>query len=370
MSNKVFLGTIALAGGVYLYDQNVQQIIPRQKQIKHDLDKVDRKQQDLSKKISHKIEEGKRELAKKPSLKEQIKDTTLYQKVAANAEEYKDALDEATTPDSEKNVLVRGVDKYIDLVNSIGDANKTTTPYSTMSGQVEVKEKPWFGGWFGTREDKIERTRKDAEAKKDEWFSWGSKKSNEAKKEYGKAKNEAEDKKDEWFSWGSKKSNEASKEYEKTKKDAESKANEWSKWGSQKADKAANEAEAKKDEWVNWGSKKSDEVSKDLNKKYDQGTDELNKQLAKLQDNYEQSKNQLASKYEEEKNRAISTYEAAKANLDDLSSNFMKSTDTDKDVKLQRAKEHFNSSMANLRSYGDEVVDDINQRLSNTFGRR
>lgn len=363
MSNKYFLGTIALVGGVYLYDQNVQPIIPRQQQLKHDLDKVDHKQADLSKKLSNKIEEGKKELSKKPSLKELLKDTTLYQKVVNNAEEYKDAVNEATTPDSEKNFLVRGVDKYIDVVNSIGDSNKTTTPYSTMSGQVEVKEKPWFGGWF-QKEDSVERAKKDAEAKKDEWFSWGSKKSGEAKKEYGKAKNDAEAKKDEWFSWGSKKSDEASRDIERAKKDANSKANEWSAWGSKKADQAANDVEAKKDEWANWGSKKSDELSKDFNKKYDQGKDELNKQLAKFQGNYEQTKNQLSAKYEEEKARAISTYEAAKANLDDLTTKFVRSTEPDKEVKLQRAKEDFNSSIFNLKSYGDDVLEDINRKLS------
>ncbi|CUM65561.1 uncharacterized protein PRCAT00003207001 [Priceomyces carsonii] len=320
-ATKYFLGTAAILGGVYFYDQNVQPIIPRKQQVQHDLDKLNKKQTNLSNKFTLKIDETKQKVQKQPPIKEQIKDTSVYQNLANNASDAKDKFNKNTTPDSEKNFLVRGVDKYIDTVNDIGGGKKHSNVQS-LSNEAEAQKNSWFN-WFQKEDDrfqkKLDNTKDDAANKKNEWFSWGSKKTDELK---------------------------------------------------DKSNASADRAEEKKNEWFNWGSKKSDELQNRASDSYNSAKNEAQKQRSNLESSLESTKNQFTSSYNEGKQKAIESYENAKSRLDELSANFSKSQEPDKQEKLNRAKGDFNSSLSNLKAYGDDVVDEINSKVKSAFGSK
>ncbi|ODV79873.1 putative hyphal cell wall protein [Suhomyces tanzawaensis NRRL Y-17324] len=306
-ASKYILGTAAIVGGVYYYDKNVQPILPRQQrqQIRHEVDRAEQKSSDLTNKLSNKIEESKKELSQKSQeFTDKIKDTTLYQKVTEHQDEAKANYRALKAPE-DKNLIARGVDKYIDLVNGASGVDTKTTPYSSVSPDYEVKEKSWFGDWFKKDDDKFNQ-------------------------KLGEAKKEASDKKDEWISWGSKKSDEAEKQGES---------------------------------WSKWGSKKTDELSNDINKTYEDGKKELNKQGSKLQSNLSETKDQLSASYQEGKAAAIRNFEEAKAKVDELTTRLQKSTEPNKEEKLHQARLDLNSSLANLKSYGDDVVNEITSKF-------
>ncbi|KAI5968814.1 PRS, partial [Candida margitis] len=319
-AGKYFLGAAAIAGGVYYYDQNVERILPRKEhqQLAQQTAKIDEKAHEWNNKLTQKIEDGKKELEKKTdSVTSSVKESDAYQTFRGNKEDYRKSVKDAATPEDEKSVFKRGMQKYIDFVNCLGTNSVKTgeTQVSSVGPLPEVKEKPIFGNWFGKSDvdeakdkaeseknklfnwgsDKADEAKADAERKKNEWSAWGSKKSEEAKSEAEHEKSkllnwgsdkakDAEQKKDEWVSWGSKKA-------DQTKADAEHEKNKLFNWGSDKVDDAKAEAEKKKNEWSSWGNKKADEVKVDAEKEKNSWFSWGNKKADEAQD----KKDELAS---------------------------------------------------------------------------
>lgn len=341
MSSKYILGTLAIAGGVYYYDRNVKPIIPRNRaMIDHDVDGVKKFSSDVSKEINERIEEQRKQMKDHPSFSEQLKDlkdTKLYQNISHKTDQYKDAVDEASASEKDKNILKSGVHKYIDTVNSIGDLNKTTTNISTVSPDKEVKEKSW-GAWLrgdkSEAEKKLDEATEKAEATKKEWLNWGSKKADEAADGLDKTQQDLERKKNEWFNWGSKKSDEAKSEAERLRNSAENKA----------------------DDWTSWGSKKADEASKDISAQYEQSKSSL-----------EETKKALGDRFEVEKQRAIDNFERARTNLEDLTNKLLRSAEPDKNEKLEKARSDFQSSLNHLKSYGSDVYNEASTKIKDLY---
>ncbi|CAI5755531.1 unnamed protein product [Candida verbasci] len=423
-TGKYLLGTAAIVGGVYYYDQFVQPILPRKQheQLNKTTNRIDKDSNRINDKLSDKIEQGKNLLQEK---KEALKDTKLYKNFTNDdkkVDELKYFARENTTPDDDKSVLKKSVQKYIDFINCLGEGKYETerTPYSSMGELEEVKEKPIFGGLFNKKDEVKDK----AEAKKNEWSNWGSKeldqaqsdaeaKKNEwsswANKKLDQAQSDAEAKKNEWSNWGSKKADElkddaetkknqlsnwtsektdqteakkneltswGSKKLDEASKDLDSKEKEWSNWGSAKATEAQREAEKQKKSWFNWGSKKADEAEQQKNDivdwsqaKVDEASNNLNKQFnstkSDVENQWNQAKDSISDRYLIEKDRAIKSYEEAKSKFEELSNSLR--NDPHKEEKLQRAKRDASSSLENLRLYGDDVYNEFKSKVNDLF---
>lgn len=429
-AGKYFLGAAAIVGGVYYYDQNVERILPRKEheQLAHQTAKADKKAYEWNNKLTQKIEDGKKEIEKKTnSVTSSVKESDTYQKLRENKEDYRKSVKDAATPEDEKSVFKRGMQKYIDFVNCLGTNTVKTgeTQISSAGALPEVKEKPIFGNWFGKSDvdeakDKAEHEKNklfnwgsekanEAEKKKDEWSAWGSKKTDQAKADAEHEKNklfnwgsdkaddakaEAERKKNEWSSWGSKKADEVKADAEKEKNswfswgnkkadEAQDKKDELVSWGSSKADEAKAKAEKEKNSWLSWGNKKADEAqdkkddlaslankkldeaTKEFNKQYDASVNELNKQYDNLGKVFSSTKDQANESFKVQREKAVQQYNEAYKKFQELSNDL--ANDPEKNKKLSKAAEDFNNSLEHLKSYGDDVYHDIKTKLSELF---
>ncbi|KAK6200206.1 uncharacterized protein RJT21DRAFT_41866 [Scheffersomyces amazonensis] len=189
-STRYLLATVAIAGGAYWYDQNVQPIIPRQQrnEIKQELNKFQDKAhnqivqpaQDLNNKLTKEIKNSKQELT-------EAKDSRLYKEIKAVREDIQASYDKAVKDiDEDKNILVKAVGKYIDAINSIGESatSKANETREEVTQQVE-KSKGWFEDWFGSKTDKVEA---ELEKSKKDWLNWGTSKQDELSKNYENTK--------------------------------------------------------------------------------------------------------------------------------------------------------------------------------------
>lgn len=308
----------------------------------------------------------------------------------------------------------RAEDKANSWFNWFGDkkdetANNLDNNYDQAKRDAEKKKNEWFS-WGSQKKDEVaDRANEEAEKLKKEknaWSAWGSKKTDEVADKAAEEKNA-------WTSWGSKKADEATdkanQEAERLRKEKDA----WSSWGSKKADEAADRAEAEKNAWTSWGSKKADEATDKANqeaerlrkekdswtswgsKKADEATDKFNEETERLRKELENpneagksaaqqysrgAKNSekafgdagepLTAAYVQGRERAIGNYEAAKKNLEDLTNKananvkslFQKAEPTS-DEKLKQAQEDFNSALHNLRSYGGDVVEQIESKF-------
>ncbi|KAI5955445.1 CSP37 [Candida theae] len=371
-AGKYLLGAAAIAGGVYYYDQNVERILPRKEhqQLAQQTAKVDQKAHEWNNKLTQKIEQGKKELDKKTnSITESVKESDTYQKLHQNKEDYRKSVKDAATPEDEKSIFKRGMQQYIDFVNCLGTNSVKTgeTQISSAGALPEVKEKPIFGNWFGKSD--VDEAKDKAEQKKDEWVSWGSKKTEQAKAD-------AEHEKNKLFNWGSDKADEA-------KAEAERKKNEWSAWGNKKADQVKADAEKEKNSWFSWGNKKADEAqdkkddlvslanqkldeaSKEFNKQYDASVNELNRQYENLGKVFSSTKDQANESFQVQRQKAVQQYNEAYKKFQELSNDL--ANDPEKNKKLTKAQEDFGKSLEHLKSYGDDVYHDVKSKLSELF---
>lgn len=319
-AGKYLLGTAALVGGVYYYDQYVQPILPRQQhqELAYQTQRVENKGSELNNKLTKKIEEGKKFVNEKTeSVTKQVKNSDVYQKLQLNTEDYKKHVEDAV--DNDKNVFVVAFQKYIDFVNQLGEGKVQTgtTQYSTVSPNVEVKEKSIFGNWFDKSDNKVDQLKNDADKKINE------------------AKDKAESTKSDFFNWNSKKADEL--------------------------DKKANEA-------INWTNKQIDYASAEWHKHYEQAKGDWNKALDDLSKQWNDSKKQLNGRFDTEKDRAIKGVEDAKSNFEKLSNDL--ANDASKNQKLKDAQDHFGKSLENLKLFGDDVYNDFAKRFDDLFNRK
>lgn len=320
MAQKVLIGAAVLAGGAYLYDQNVSPIFSQEKvQAKYDLQKLEHQTKDFGHKLTDKLEDTKKDLSKKTTeYKKKVEQSDLYNTLKDKTENFKDQakqykydVKDAATPESEKNAFVRGVHSYIDKVNELGGSVEERTPYSTVSGREEIRQqKSWWESWFGAKET-------------------------EAEKYARQAKNDAE------------------------------------RYGQ----KVKNDAEQTKNSWLNWGSKKADEAERTLNKEADVARSDYYKTKSSAEGAFNDAKKaaegtyndvkQSAEKYgttayNEGRDIAIRAYQAAREEYDDLASSL---NSADKQHNLEKAKQNINAALGNLQAYGQDVVNDVNRKF-------
>lgn len=135
MAKKLFLGLAVVGGGVYLYDQNVLPIFPRDnkghpvgvphvsppKELKQDFEKLGDDTKELGKQIKKTVNGSVEDIRHKTDdAVSSIKDSEVYNKWSQKLDSYqKDVRTEAEIIDN-KPLPNKLAAKYIGLVNSIG----------------------------------------------------------------------------------------------------------------------------------------------------------------------------------------------------------------------------------------------------------
>ncbi|KAL6454744.1 CSP37 37 kDa cell surface protein [Candida maltosa Xu316] len=317
-AGKYFLGAAALVGGVYYYDQKVQPILPRKQhqELAQHAQSIDNKANELNNKLTQKIDDGKDFIIQKTdSAVQQVKDSSIYKNVKQNTQDYKKSVEEATEQDT--NALVAGVRKYIDFINKLGEGKieTGTTQYSTVSPNVEVKEKSIFEGWFGSSDsDKLKN------------------KANQAANDVKEAKEKAEEG---FFNWNSKK---------------------------------LDELDAKSNDALNWTNKQIDYASAEFNKYYAQAQKDWTDSIDNLSKQWEDSKKSLNGKFDAEKDKAIKTVRDAKTQFEKTRDEV--ANDPYKKEKLDKAKDHFQSAVHNLKLFGDDIYNDFDKKFKDLFNQK
>lgn len=336
-AGKYLLGTAALVGGIYYYDQNIQPILPRKQreELAHQTKNLEQSANDINSKLTKKIEDGKNFVIKQSdAATQQVKDTSIYKDVKKSTEEYKQAVEYAT--DFDKNSARKAVQKYIDFINQLGEGKieTGTTPYSSMSPDVEVKETSIFDSWFG---------KSDAQKVKDD----AKRKAENAKASVQDATKKAENG---LFNWSSPKVEEADKKIEKA-------ANDTANWANKQYNQAANEV-----------NKQIDYASAEFNKYYAKAEKEWNNAVNDLSKQWEDTKKQVNGRYDVEKDRAIKNVQDAKTNFEKISNDA--ANDPYKNQKLHEAKVHFQKSVDSLKLFGDDVYNDFAKKFNELFNSK
>lgn len=338
-TGKYLLGTAALVGGVYYYDQYVQPILPRKQreELAYQTKNLEQSANDINNKLTKKIEEGKDFVVKQSdAVTKQVKDSSIYKDVKKSTEDYKSAVENAT--DFDKTSARKAIQKYIDFINQLGEGKfeTTTTQYSTMSPNAEVKETSIFDSWFGG-------AKTDAQKAKDE----ARKKAENAKESVKDATKKAENG---FFNWSSPKIEEADKQIEKA-------ANDTVNWANKQYNQAANEV-----------NKQIDYASAEFNKYYAKAEKDWSKAINDLNKQWEDTKKHVNGRYDTEKDRAIKNVQDAKTNFEKITNDV--ANDPYKNQKLNDAKEHFKKSVDNLRLFGDDVYNDFSKRFNELFNQK
>lgn len=300
-TSNVLLSLAAIGGGAYWYDQNVQPLWSQRLPIA-----VQRQPQPLtsdidkkSQELSKKFSKEKNELAAKTeSTFDQIKNSNIVNTLTNSVGAQSPTAAEKVEP--AKSVPVKLVHSYIDAINSFGESvlSKLSAGDEDLRKRIEEDKSTWVN-WLDGSKKKTED--KVAEAK-DSWFSWGNAKEAEAKKEATKAK-------ESWLGWGEEKKS---------------------------------ELESTKNDLKDWNSRKVNEANKQLNETSDK----------------------VSASLQAEKQRAIENYEAAKKNLDSFYqkvNNKLFKSEKEQQDHLNKAKDDFNSSLTNLRKYGNDLVAQIDK---------
>jgi hypothetical protein len=294
MSQKLLIGAAVLAGGVYLYDQNVSPVFPKENvrdKGKYEYEKAEANARQYGDKLTGTINQASRELSQKTSeLAKSVEQSDLYQKAKQQSSEiiestkkYGKFVDDKVN-EEEKTPFVRAVHGYLDKVNEWAGA----TPVDVDSRQLKYEgieaPKSWWDSIFGSKKEEV----KDF--------------SNDVKKD----------------------------------------------------------AKATTDSWLSWGSKKADDVSREAEKQADAASKEYYKQKKSLDSSYNDLKSSARDTFEQQKQSAIAAYESARKEFDDLSARL---SGPEKQAKLEKAKEDLNNAFTNLKSFGDDVVTEINKKF-------
>ncbi|KAM9891908.1 hypothetical protein OXX79_010385 [Metschnikowia pulcherrima] len=379
MARKVFFGLAAVGGGLYLYDQNVSPIFPRDnkgnafgvsqagppKELKQDFRKLGDDTRDLGSQIKKTVNGSVADIRHKTDdAVSTVKDTEMYNKWSQKLDSYqKDVRTEAENIEN-KPLPNKLAAKYIKLVNSVGQTEEeklNELASSTSARQQEIKKdlarnkQSWSSWWSGKKseaEDKKDELASKAEKEKNSWFSWGQNKADESKQAKQDAEAKLHKEKNSWLNWADDKSDEAKKAAEDAKKEK----NKWVSWGSSKADdaeKAAKDAqkdlESKKNEWVSWGSSKAGEAQQAAKDGHKDLKATLNDRSQNLSENYEYAKKKAAEEYDAAKKNLDSWTQQAK----DKANGVWSKADEE---HLKRAGDDFQSAFANLKRFGEELT--------------
>ncbi|RCK62954.1 cell surface protein [Candida viswanathii] len=341
-AGKYLLGTAALVGGVYYYDQYVQPILPRKQheELAYQTKSLEQSANDINNKLTKKIDDGKNYVIKKSdAVTQQIKDTDIYQDSKKSFDNYKKSVEDAT--DFDKSSARKAIQKYIDFINQLGEGKVETgtTQYSTVSPNVEVKEQSIFEGWFGSGKSDAQKLKDDADRK-----------AQEARDATKKAENGL-------FSWGSAKKEEADKA-----------ANDTANWANKQYNQAANEVTKQYNQAANEVNKQIDYASAEFNKYYASAEKEWNKAVDDLNKQWESTKRQVTGRYDTEKDRAIKNVQDAKVNFEQISKDA--ANDPYKNQKLHDAKDHFQKAVDSLRLFGDDVYNDFAKKFNELFNQK
>lgn len=300
-TTNVLLSIAAIGGGAYWYDQNVQPLWSQRQPIA-----VQQQQQPLATQVSKESQdlakklsnEKKQVAAKTESTLDSIKNSNIVTTLTNSVGAQSPKTAEAV--EQSKPLPTKLVHYYIDAINSFGESAlaKISTSDDELRKQIEDDKKSWVS-WLDLSKKKTED---EVNATKDSWFSWGETKKQEVQTEVSKAK-------DSWFSWGEDKKS---------------------------------ELEATKNDLKDWNSKKVDEANRKLN----------------------QTSDKVSASLQAEKQHAIENYEAAKKNLDSLYqkiNNKLFKSEKEQQDHLKKATDDFNSSLTNLKKYGNDVVGQIDK---------
>ncbi|OBA22286.1 hypothetical protein METBIDRAFT_39390 [Metschnikowia bicuspidata var. bicuspidata NRRL YB-4993] len=372
MARKFLLGAAAVGAGVYLYDQNVQPIFPRDnkgnaigvsqaappKELKDDFHKLGEDTKDLGSQLKKTVNSSVSDVRHKTDdAVSSIKDSEMYNKWSQKLDNYQKDVQTEAEAINNKPLPNRLAAKYHNFVNSLGqteDEKLKELASSTSARQQEIKkdlareQQSWSSWWSGKKNDaenKKDELTSAAEKEKNSWFKWGQKEADNAEAKLQKEKSS-------WVNWADDKSDEA----KKTAEDAKKEKNKWVSWGSTKADEAEraakdaqNDLEAKKNGWVNWGSAKADEAQQRAREGHNDLRATLNDQSQHLSENYEQAKN-----------KALEDYEAARKNLENWSQQAKEKANgvwsRADEEHLKRAGDDFQSAFGNLKRFGEELT--------------
>jgi hypothetical protein len=294
MSQKLLIGAAVLAGGVYLYDQNVSPVFPKENvrdKGKYEYEKAEANARQYGDKLTGTINQASRELSQKTSeLAKSVEQSDLYQKAKQQSSE-----------------IIESTKKYGKFVDDKANEDKRTPFVKAVHGYLE-KVNEWAGA-----------TPVDVDSRQLKYDGIGSSSS--------------------WWNslFGSKK--EELKDY---------------------TNDVMKDARATSDSWLNWGSKKADEISREAEKQVDATSKEYYKQKKAMDSSYNDLKSSALDTFEQQKHSAIAAYERARREFDDLSARL---SGPEHQVKLEKAKKDMNSAFINLKSFGDDVVTEINKKF-------
>lgn len=323
MLKKLFLGLAVVGGGVYLYDQNVLPILPRDEkakqiaikngkpspEVKKEFNKLDAKARDFGSQLKKTAAESTEDIRNKAdSAITSVKESDIYNKWSQKLDSYASDVERAATEVENLPLGKRLAAKYIDGVNRLGqtDEEKLKELASLTSlRQQEIKSKL-------AKENQL-------------WGSWWLGKKSEADAKADELKSRAEKEKNSWFSWGESKKDEAKS----------------------KADQLKNDAEKEKNSWLSWGESKKDEAR-------------VNADKAKAE--FDQLKKEWSESWEAGKQRAIEEYNLAKKSLDDFTKAAGDAVyNKDQQAHLEKAKSNLLSAMTNLKKYGNDLIDQVSK---------
>lgn len=311
---KKVLPTVAVAGGLYYYDQNVNPIISRNFMPKEFPEPSGtatppafqiQKGPEVSKSgISKELEQKYNQLESKTS--------ELTNKFTSSFNDKKEDI-KKELPTEDKNVVRSSMKSYYDSVNDLGD---------------------WLLG----------KSKSEPEKEADKWFNWGKKQEKEVKSTFETEKEKALNQ------YESAKSNldeltnsikeynpfKSQKEEEDFLKSAQTDFNNSLKnltsYGSELVDQANKNLEDSKNKWFNWGSKQQDKINEDI---------------------------------EKQKSFATQQYELAKRKYNHLVEQIQTShpfqTKKEEEDHLKKAQDDMTNAMTNLKKFGEGVVEQIDK---------
>lgn len=352
MLKKLFLGLAIVGGGVYLYDQNVLPILPRDEkakqiaikngkpspEVRKEFNKLDAKARDFGSQLKKTAAESTEDIRNKAdSAITSVKESEIYNKWSQKLDSYASDVERAATEVENLPLGKRLAAKYIDGINKLGQtdeeklkelASLTSLRQQEIKADLSKKNQLWGSWWLGKKSEadaKADELKYRAEKEKNSWFSWGESKKDEAKSKADQLKKDAEKEKSSWVSWGESKKDEAKAKTNQLKKDAEK----------------------EKSSWLSWGESKKDEAR-------------LNADRAKYE--FDQQKKEWSESWEAGKQRALEEYNLAKKSLDDFTKSAGDAVyNKDQQAHLEKAKGNLLSALTNLKKYGNDLIDQVSK---------
>lgn len=253
MSSQLLIGAAAaIAGGAYLYNkQNPTAEKQLQQQVNSAVNTLNDQAHAGYNEVKHKIDQGvaglqnqlDAALASLSDAKTQLQQQINYANDRFNnvtkdigssptlkwindraepykkdAKEYRYAVTDLLTPESEKPVFTQIVHKYIDLINKVGGAAYEEHPFSPSD---EVRRKQWLATIHQDDDDltkKFANVKAEAQRTYNSWVSWGNSYKDQIKSDYYKQKQKLNSAWDKTTSQVDLKVDEAAYNYEQAKK--------------------------------------------------------------------------------------------------------------------------------------------------------